>query len=171
MIVGRPVILLLVPASMGPVIGSVAIAPRAGAIRGARADDAPTEPSRHHQSDEKREDRPTPPERFPMDHQGEFLFALFVIAFPPAEISCPAPAVVWQAPSNGMALVNASKIRAATRDLCMDSILSTKSNSTDRVARRHASRKIFLLLQIILHDLRRVHDSLSAMIYHGPASV
>src|SRR5579859_1160203 len=43
---------------------------------------------------------------------GAFLFALRSMAWPVLEISSPAPAVAWQAPSSGMAPRSASKVRA-----------------------------------------------------------
>lgn len=52
-------------------------------------------------------------------HQGVFCLADFSIAFPVAEISCPAPAVVWQALSSGATATSESTARARMNFLYM----------------------------------------------------
>ena len=55
---------------------------------------------------------------------GVFLSALCVIARPVAEMSWPAPAVVWQAPSKGAAPISKRSVRAIEKFLRMEMVPS-----------------------------------------------
>jgi hypothetical protein len=54
---------------------------------------------------------------------GAFLSALCVNAWPVAEMSSPAPAVVWHAASNGIAAIAAHRVRAIPSLLVIEVLL------------------------------------------------
>ena len=55
--------------------------------------------------------------------------ALFVNALPVAEISSPAPAVAWQAPSNGTAAISIRRVKVIESVFDMVMVLSGESRA------------------------------------------